>query len=134
CYGLQPVVMDHAQEEIQRTQKLLKDVAHIDNYLFRFPGGCYAQHDIELIKKDNLLGIQWDVIGGDGFTNDSQLIENNVINNVENGSIIVLHMNGAPNSPKTAEALPTIITTLKAKGYEFVKIAELLSNIGKENQ
>ncbi len=43
-----------------------------------------------------------------------------------NGSIILLHMNGTPTAPKTAEALPMIISTLKARGYEFVKVSELL--------
>ena len=35
-------------------------------------------------------------------------------------------MNGAPTAPKTAEALPQIITILKTRGYEFVKVNELL--------
>ena len=35
-------------------------------------------------------------------------------------------MNGAPASPNTAEALPEIIKILKDRGFEFVKVNELL--------
>jgi len=49
-----------------------------------------------------------------------------VIYKTTNGSIIVLHMNGAPNAPRTADTLFEIIEQLKNKGFEFVKLSELL--------
>lgn len=42
--------------------------------------------------------------------------------NLQNGSIILMH-NGAKY---TAQALPTVIETLQAKGYEIVPISELI--------
>ena len=41
---------------------------------------------------------------------------------MKSGSIILCHNNGL----HTAEALPVIIATLRAKGFEFVPIGELV--------
>lgn len=113
-------------EEIGATEKLLREKAGIDNQLFRFPGGCYTPDDVKLVNQANDTVVHWDVNGVEGFNTNTAQIINNVVDNVQNGSIIVLHLNGPPNAPKTAEALPTIIDTLKNKGFDFVKVSELL--------
>jgi peptidoglycan/xylan/chitin deacetylase (PgdA/CDA1 family) len=126
CYGLKQVPATLRIEEIGATEKLLRKYAHIDNRLFRFPGGCYTPEDVKLVNEANDIVVHWDVIGADGFNKNTKQIIHNVVDNTQNGSIIVLHMNGAPTAPKTADALPEIITQLKSKGYEFVKVSELL--------
>ncbi len=127
CYGLKQLPSTVRIEEIGATEKLLREHAHIDNRLFRFPGGCYTPDDVKLVNQANDTVVHWDVVGADGFNTDTSQIVRNVLDNTQNGSIIVLHMNGAPTSPKTADALPAIISGLKAKGFEFVKINELLN-------
>ncbi len=126
CYGLTPSKDDQDKEEINKTQKLLSEYGKSGNKYFRFPGGCYSKTDLENVKKEGLKVVHWDVAGQDGFNGDRGLIEKNILDNVKNGSIIVLHMNGFPNEPETANALPKIIGALKEKGYEFVKVSELL--------
>ncbi len=126
CYGLKEILENQEQADIEYTQKLLKELAGIDNHLFRFPGGCYSQEDLDLVNNAGLKVVHWDVSGADGFENSSETIEQNVLNKVQNGSIIILHLNGTPTAPKTAEALPKIISELKARGFEFVKVSELL--------
>lgn len=126
CYGLKQIPKTLAIEEIGATEKLLREHARIDNRLFRFPGGCYTPEDVKLVNQADDIVVHWDVVGADGFNQNSQQIVNNVVGNTQNGSIIILHMNGAPTAPKTAEALEPIITVLKNKGFEFVKVTELL--------
>lgn len=126
CYGLKQIPSTLRIEEIGATEKLLREHAGIDNRLFRFPGGCYTPDDVTLVQQADDVVVHWDVVGADGFNNNARQIERNVIDNVQNGSIIVLHLNGAPTAPKTADALPEIISTLKAKGFEFVKVYQLL--------
>ncbi len=126
CYGLKQIPHTLAIEEIGATEKLLRQHAGIDNRLFRFPGGCYTPEDVKLVKEADDTVVHWDVSGVDGFNSNTQQVTNNVVNNVQNGSIIILHLNGAPNAPKTAEALPAIISTLKQRGFEFVKVSALL--------
>ncbi len=127
CYGLAELSNTVKIEEIGATEKLLRENAGIDNKLFRFPGGCYSAEDVKLANQAGDTVVHWDVKGNDGFNPNTNQIVHNVTDNVQNGSIIVLHMNGAPTAPKTADALPEIISTLKAKGYEFVKVNELLN-------
>lgn len=127
CYGLSQISFDEKQQEIEKTQQLLFDLTHQTNTLFRFPGGCYSQDDIVLLQEDGIQAVGWDVVGNDGFNSNTQAIVANVLNNIQNGSIIVMHMNGYPNDPKTSEAVPEIIQTLKQQGYTFVTVGELLS-------
>lgn len=126
CYGLKQLPATLAIEDIGATEKLLRENARIDNQLFRFPGGCYAPDDVKLVNQANDTVVHWDVVGADGFNNNTNQIIHNVLDNTQNGSIIVLHMNGAPTAPKTADALPQIIEGLKKRGFTFVKISELL--------
>ena len=127
CYGLKQIPSTLKIEEIGAAEKLLREHAGIDNRLFRFPGGCYTPDDVKLVNQADDTIVHWDVTGADGFNKNTEQIIHNVIDNVQNGSIIILHMNGAPTAPKTADALPAIIKTLKEKGFEFVKVSELLN-------
>lgn len=126
CYTLEEV--KNKNNELIETQKILQEITNITPKYFRFPGGCYEKEDLQIIANAQLIPIQWDVISGDAFQKDHNKIANTVINKTTNGSIIVMHLNGAPNAPGTAEALPSIITELKKKGYSFVKLSELLNN------
>ncbi len=126
CYGLNQVPKTVKIEDIGATEKLLREHGNFDNRIFRFPGGCYSPDDVKLVNDAGDAVVHWDVSGSDGFNQNTAQIERNIVDNVQNGSIIILHMNGEPTAPKTAEALPVIISTLKAKGFEFVKVSELL--------
>lgn len=127
CFKLLRVTERDKADHILKTQKLIQDTAGVTSKYFRFPGGCYAQKDLDLVTKLGLTVVHWDVTGNDGFNNNAPHIEQTVLNKVQNGSIIVLHLNGAPTAPKTSEALPTIIKELKKKGFVFVTVSELLN-------
>lgn len=126
CTALNYITNDKDYEEIKKTQKLLKDMTGINNHLFRFPGGCYDAYDLSTVHKLGLDTIQWDVSSSDAFNFHTQQLTNNVFNHVQNGSIILMHMIGNRNAPKTSETLPIIISGLKAKGFGFVKVSELI--------
>jgi peptidoglycan-N-acetylglucosamine deacetylase len=129
CYGLRLIEDSEGAEEVKKTQELLKKITGRENKLFRFPGGCYSEEDLNMLYGMGITAVQWDVAGQDGFNEDSYSIESNVLDNVQNGSIIVLHMNGYPNSPLTAIALPRIIETLKNRGFTFVTVSDLIASM-----
>jgi peptidoglycan/xylan/chitin deacetylase (PgdA/CDA1 family) len=127
CYGLH--VLPNASVKsmnISITEELLTNYTGYKNNLFRFPGGCYGHDDVKLVNDAGDTVVHWDVLGNDGFTNNTKQIVHNVVDHVQNGSIIILHMNGAPTAPKTGEALPEIIAILKERGYAFVTVNDLL--------
>ena len=94
--------------------------------VFRPPYGDYNNLLLERAENFGLYTIQWDVDSLDWKNLSANEIALRVISKVQNGSIILCHNNGL----HTAESLPLIFADLKAKGYEFVKISDL---IYKEN-
>lgn len=126
CYKMGTTTESDDTYQISKTDQLLSKYAPHYSKLFRFPGLCYDADDMGAATKAGYLVIGGDVLGGDGFELSADKIVSNVVNEIRPGSIIVLHMMGGPNAPKTADALPTIIETLKKKGYEFVTVSNLL--------
>ena len=90
--------------------------------LFRPPYGDYNDLLIETAKSMGLYTIQWDVDSLDWKNLSASEIEKRVVSRVKNGSIVLFHNNGL----HTAEALPGVIRSLKRKGYEFVRIGDLI--------
>lgn len=131
CYHLNTIPESHDINEIQETETLLLKYAARHTNFFRFPGLCYDRDDILAVENAGDVVIAGDVYGGDGFQKNSKKILENVVSKVRPGSIIVLHMHGGPNAPKTAVALPRIIKTLRAEGYAFKKVSDLLSYSNK---
>lgn len=126
CYGLRQAKHDEKEMQIQKTQDVIFQATGVRPRFFRFPGGCYSKADLALVHKLGMVPIQWDVVGGDAFTHFSQHISDSILSQAQNGSIIVLHINGGPNAPGTNEVLAYVITVLKRRGFEFVTLSEML--------
>ena len=90
--------------------------------LFRPPFGDYNDTLLEEAEKLGLYTIQWDVDTLDWKDISSQKMAERVLNNVKNGSIVLMHNDGK----NTVQALPLIIEGLKNKGYSFKTIGELI--------
>lgn len=63
----------------------------------------------------------WSVDPRDWSRPGTTTIVNRVLNNVKSGSVILLH-DGGGNRSQTVAALPTILKTLKARGYAFHRL------------
>ena len=93
--------------------------------VFRFPYGTCSPQSLEMTGRLGLAAIQWDVISGDanpGAT--AERVVRAVLAGVRPGSIVVMHANGRGRG--TARALPEIVAGLRAKGYKFVTVSQLL--------
>lgn len=126
CFTLAFVSQTNKEKEISKTQEILERITGKKPNLFRFPGGCHSQKDIDLVNQDGLTVVGWDVSSTDAFNNNTNSIVNRVLTQVKNGSVIVFHLHGGPNAPKTAEALEKIIPELRKRGYEFVKVSQMI--------
>lgn len=126
CYGL-PFLTDNQDiNDVEMAQKIIAETTGITPKYFRFPGGCYEKVDLQTVTRLGLTVVYWDVVAGDGFNNNAQNIVAQVESRVQNGSIIVMHIHDGTYAPKTNEALIRIIPDLRRRGFEFVKISELL--------
>jgi peptidoglycan/xylan/chitin deacetylase (PgdA/CDA1 family) len=90
--------------------------------IFRFPGLCENQESIKKVEDTGYKIINGDVYGEDGFQKNPKVIIHNVLSQVKNGSVIILHMHGGPIAPATAPALHEIIHELKKENFTFEKI------------
>ena len=93
----------------------------INSNLFRPPFGKFNIKSLKILKKKFQI-IMWDVVSGDF---DLKLTSNeviaNVVNNVRNGSIIMMHDNDKFKDLTLSSLLP-IIKALKEKGFCFKPI------------
>lgn len=112
------------KEEVMKVHEKVKELTGYDMFLFRPPYGDYDNHVIKGVRACGYYPIQWDVDSLDWKDYGVDSIVDTVCNHkhLGNGSIILCH-NGAKY---TAQALDTLITTLKDKGYEFVPLSQLI--------
>jgi peptidoglycan-N-acetylglucosamine deacetylase len=94
--------------------------------LFRFPFGACDEKSLEAVANLGLTAVQWDVSSGDpAFGLSSERMVRDVLAAVHPGSIVLFHANG--RGWHTQSALPAIVEGLKAQGYQFVTVSELLA-------
>jgi peptidoglycan/xylan/chitin deacetylase (PgdA/CDA1 family) len=127
CYSLAPIAPSNQAAEVQKTDDLLRRYATAYKKYFRFPGLCSDAGAVKTVESQGYTVIGGDVDGADAFVKSPKWIASDVVANVRPGSIVVLHMHGGPNAPATALALPEIIVKLRAQGYTFVKVSDLLA-------
>lgn len=128
CYTL-PGLTGPAMDEMAPTQALLDELAGpASTRLFRFPGLCHDDAALAAIAPASVTVVDGDVLGADGFQPDARAIERTVLQGVQNGSIVVLHMHGGDLAPATGQALPAIVDGLRARGFELVTVGQLLAS------
>lgn len=133
CFGLIPVAPSDAGEtqeaaealEIDLAQRLLRGLGVTPRF-FRPAGGCTTPRALRLLAARGLRPLGWDLYGADGRNPDAAAIARTVLRGVKPGSIVLLHMNGAPQAPATAQALPLILQGLRTRGLTPVRVSELL--------
>lgn len=111
-------------KEIITPHKKVKELTGYDMKVFRPPFGDYNDTLIKALNQNGYYPIQWDVDSLDWKDYGVESIISTVTNHkhLGKGSIILCH-NGAKY---TAQALPKLIDTLQAKGFQFVTVSELL--------
>lgn len=116
--------LSKAQIELELTtsKELIESIAGRKIDLFRPPYGDYSDSLLNVCDDLGLYAIQWDVDSLDWKGLSKEQIVSRVVGNTKNGSIILMHNDGE----HTLEALPSIIDGLRAKGFTFKTVGELI--------
>lgn len=114
------------EAELSSSKRAIEDITGEGVILFRAPFGEYDDQLLNLCEKGGLYTIQWDVDSLDWKDVTAAEISNRIIKRVKNGSIILCH-NNAVNTPA---ALPHVFADLMGRGYEFVRVSELIYKDG----
>ncbi|MER8043696.1 polysaccharide deacetylase family protein [Streptomyces sp. NPDC094032] len=127
CYGLPTVAAADMAADVKRAFDAFRDAGatHVVPY-FRFPGGCYDDEALRALAPLGVTAVQWDVVSGDAFAKDPDAVADQVLEGVKPGSLVVMHCTRSA-APVTEQAIRRIVPELRAKGYRFVKVSELMS-------
>ena len=117
---------DENVEQIKKCSDLIQKITGNSSTLYRGPYGEYNDTVIQAAKDNNHITIQWSIDTLDYNSLTGEQMWERIEPKLENGSIILMH-NGTEN---TATSLDMLITKIKEKGYNIVKVSEL---IYKEN-
>ncbi|MEH1835058.1 MAG: polysaccharide deacetylase family protein [Nostoc sp.] len=122
-----------AASEIDRTADIIYKTTGEKTTLFRPPGGFLNNGLAEYAKNQKYAVMMWSEESGDAERRSPQVpmqVEN-VLKYVKPGAIVLMH-DGGGNRSKSVKALPKIIAGLKAQGYRFVTIPQLLEMQAQE--
>lgn len=107
--------------EIFETQNAIKNAIGYETPLFRPPYGAFRHDTRAIFHEYGLSIVLWSVDTKDWRVRNPDKILHSVISQARNGSIILCH----DIHEVTLEALPQILTTLKAEGYTFMTVSQL---------
>ena len=111
--------------EMEHCEKVIYEVVEYRPKLFRPPGGRLDQKVRRLAEAFDYKVILWNIDTRDWAHESPESIKENVIENIEAGSIILMHDYIGTNSP-TPKALELFLPRLLEEGYHFTVISELL--------
>jgi len=118
------------KKELERTQTIIHDLTGQTPFLFRAPYGEYNDTLIRVAKGLGLVTVQFSVASGDPDTSfTAGRLVNWLTRETRNGSIVIMHINN--RGWHTAQALPTIISSLRAKGYRLVRVSDLIREVSE---
>jgi peptidoglycan-N-acetylglucosamine deacetylase len=122
-----------AASEIDRTADIIYKTTGEKTTLFRPPGGFLNNGLAEYAKNKKYAVMMWSEESGDAERRSPQVpgLVKNVLKYAKPGAIVLLH-DGGGNRSKSVKALPEMIAGLKAQGYRFVTIPQLLEMQAQE--
>lgn len=126
--NMKNISVDEALDEIKKTQDIIFEIAGESPVIFRSPGGIFSEELVGAVMGINCKSIlwSWKQDTRDWSKPGVKSIVDTVINNINDGDIILFHDYNSAGSP-TPAALEIIIPKLKEMGYSFVTVSELIA-------
>jgi peptidoglycan-N-acetylglucosamine deacetylase len=116
---------DEQRQEISLAADAIHKATGFEPCLFRAPDGAVDPSLLALARSMGFTTIQWDIDPRDwALPGESEIIDN-VLANAHNGGIIEEHFGGGPRF-ETLDALPAEVAGLRARGYQFVTLTQML--------
>jgi peptidoglycan/xylan/chitin deacetylase (PgdA/CDA1 family) len=113
------------RSQLEQTAAAIRRATGFTPCLWRPPYGAVNHSVVRNARSLGFLTIQWDVDPADWSLPGSTAIFQRVVGHAHNGAIVLQHFGGGPRN-QTLDALPREIRTLRARGYRFVTVPQLL--------
>jgi peptidoglycan-N-acetylglucosamine deacetylase len=111
--------------QLEQTADAIRHATGFTPCLWRPPYGDQDSSLVGLARSLGMLTIMWDDDPRDWALPGAGAIYDVAVSEARNGAILEEHFGGGPRN-ETLEALPREIDTLRARGYKFVTVAQML--------
>ena len=111
--------------ELKDTAAAIEIATGFTPCLWRPPYGAINRRLVSVARSLGFLTIMWDVDPRDWSLPGVGAIYSNVVAHAHNGAIVIHHVGGGPRQ-QTLAALPLEIEKLRARGFRFVTVDQLL--------
>jgi peptidoglycan/xylan/chitin deacetylase (PgdA/CDA1 family) len=122
-----------AYKEIALTQQVILNTAGVEPHLYRPPHGKKSPWELESIKNMGLAEVVWNISTNELSGKSAESMAQSIVQQAKPGGVILLHdgygtLHGSGRADKSATVamVPLIIQRLKAQGYTFVTIPQML--------
>jgi peptidoglycan-N-acetylglucosamine deacetylase len=126
--------LDPRYPELERTQRAFRHNLGICPTFYRAPHGQHTPFLAHVVGDHGMTMVGWDVSAGDWKTDDARLVARRVLDDVEPGSIIVLHdgLDGSVTADRSVlvRAVPLILDGLARRDLKPVRLDALLGERG----
>ncbi|WP_051217235.1 polysaccharide deacetylase family protein [Paenibacillus assamensis] len=125
--NLSTITNDEIDKEILTTEEAIITHAKTRSQLFRAPYGVFR---METLERTEEMGYRLALWSRDMYVRDweypgADAIFDRVLENMKNGSIVLLH-DGGGEREQTVEAVKRLFPILLNEGYKFVTVSELI--------
>ncbi len=113
------------RSQIELASNAIRQASGFTPCLWRAPYGIVNPALVRLARSLGFVTMQWDVDPRDWTLPGVGEIYDNIVENAHNGAIVEEHDGGGPRE-ETLAALPEVIATLRARGYKFETLTQML--------
>ena len=114
------------QQDMAETAGKIHSLTGISPRVMRPPGGYVDAHSLSVLGSMGMPAIMWSIDTRDWQHRNAQRTINNVLSQVKDGDIILMH----DIYDATADAAVVLIPELTARGYQLVTVSELAAARG----
>jgi len=119
-------------EELDSTQRLIKNLTGRAYKLFRPPKGRVNRRLAEIAQSEGYTVVLWWVSADHHEAKTPEEMAERVAKRIRPGAVVLMHDGRFPMRWRDVAATPLIIRELRKKGYRFVTVPELLLSCGND--
>lgn len=119
------LISSNAYGQLLHAERAIKGLSGYSPCVFRPPYGAYSDGVIAAGRRLGLATVIWNVDPRDWALPGTSAIVARVLAQVQRGSIVLSHDGGGPRG-QTLAAYPAIVKALRARGYRFSTVPQLL--------
>jgi peptidoglycan-N-acetylglucosamine deacetylase len=122
--NLQRMSDSSVRDQLARTETAIKETTGVRPVTMRPPYGALSQRQRQWVHGEfGYKIVMWSVDPLDWKKPGASVVANRIVGAAKNGAIILAH----DIHPQTVRAMPETLDRLRAKGFQFVTVSELLA-------